>query len=187
MITKFSGKIRFRIQGQEAQPKWVQDAIKRGLNSPDGPPESLRFQCRIATDCHDNFRDVKLDNGTTLTLHPKAKPQFGRNRDGHAYLTVTLTHIETGESYRFRWLGKNVPLAMQQTAVKHDEGKRVGAKTVVLDVDRAEITPIHQVYGHPHRSQRDTRAERLSAAKSATKISRGRRHCARLTAADLPA
>lgn len=187
---KFDAKIRFRIKGQEALPKWQRDAIRKGMDSPDGPPEALRFQCRIAMDAREVFERVELPDGSFLTFNDKkVRPQFGKNREGQAYLTVTLTHSATGESYRVRWLGDAVPLAMQRTAVAHDKGLKVPAKVVLLDMAKAEVTPAHVAAGNPHPSQRDNRAEKARRAElraaGVLPVSRAPRHCARITDDDL--
>lgn len=187
---KFDAKIRFRIKGQEALPKWQREAIRKGMESQDGPPEALRFQCRIAMDAREVFEKVELSDGSTLTFNDKkVRPQFGKNRDGQAYLTVTLTHSATGESYRVKWIGDAVPVAMQRTAVAHDKGLKVGAKVVLLDMAKAQITPAHVAQGNPHRSERDFAAERKRRAdlrKAGVTVSaRAPRHCARITDNDL--
>ncbi|MEW2010890.1 hypothetical protein AB0300_15585 [Microbacterium sp. NPDC078814] len=187
---KFDAKIRFRIKGQEALPKWQREAIRKGMESQDGPPEALRFQCRIAMDAREVFERVELPDGSFLTFNDKkVRPQFGKNRDGQAYLTVTLTHSTTGDSYRVKWIGDAVPEAMQRTAVAHDKGLKVGAKVVLLDMAKAQITPSHVANGKAHRSARDNAAERkrrneLRAAGVAVS-SRAPRHCARITDSDL--
>lgn len=189
-VPKFDAKIRFRIKGQEALPKWTREAIRRQMDSPSGPPESLRFQCRIAQDAGEMFKRVDLPDGSYLSLNnKKVRPQFGKNRDGQAYLTVTLTHSATGESYRVKWLGDAVPLAMQRTAVMHDKGVKVGPKTVLLDMAKAQITPAHVAKGQAHRSKRDfiderKRREELRAA-GVKPVPRAPRHCARITEDDL--
>lgn len=189
-VPKFDAKIRFRIKGQEALPKWTRQAIQRQMSSPDGPPESLRFQCRIAQDANEMFERVELADGSTLSLNnKKVRPQFGKNRDGLPYLTVTLTHSTTGDSYRVKWVGDAVPEAMQRTAVMHDKGLKVAPKTVLLDMAKAQVTPAHVVQGKPHRSERDNAAEvarrRQLRAAGVEPKKRKPRHCARITDADL--
>lgn len=187
----FAGLIRFKIAGQEALSKWAQEAIKDALERSDSPPESLRFQCRIATDARSVFSRIELDDGTELTLHPKAQPQFGKNRDGRPYLTVTLVHSKDGESYRLRWIGDAVPRKMQEVAVKHDLGRAVRAATVRLDLADAEVTPSHKVAGRAHRSKRDTKAEYARKKAGAgvkggvSGITRSKRHCGRIVESDL--
>ena len=187
----FNGQVRFKIAGQEALSKWAQEAIRNALESADAPPESLRFQCRIATDARNVFSRIELDDGTELTLHPKAQPQFGKNHEGHPYLTVTLAHSKDGETYRFRWIGGAVPKKMQEVAVQHDMGKSVRAVTVGLSLADAEVTPTHKVAGAPHRSARDLKAEyaKRKDAKGVkggvSGITRGKRHCGRIVEGDL--
>lgn len=189
---KFEGIIKFPISGQSALPKWQRDAIKRGMDSLSGPPESLRFTCRIAEDARDVFADIRLDDGTRLRLNPNgAKPQFGKNYRGHPYLTVTLTD-DKGDSYTVKWVGDAVPLAMQETAVKHDQGLAVGRKVVALDLGKANVSPVHKRSGGKHRSERDYKAEtehRKSLREAGIEPKpRGHRGvCARITAEDLAA
>lgn len=185
-------KIRFKVQGQQALPKWQRDAIKRGLESEAGPPESLRFQCRIATDAIENLQDVELSDGSRLKLHHKARPQFGKNRDGLPYLTATLVHDVTGDSFRVQWVGEAVPIAMQRTAVAHDEGRKVPRRVIALDLSEATITPSHRTRhgSRVHRKDRDPKAEKarrreLRAQGIAPRRRRSRRTCGRLTADDV--
>lgn len=189
-LTKTSGIVRFNVAGQEALGKWAQTAIQNALDSADGPPESLRFQCRIATDARENFKIINLPDGETLTLHPKANPQFGKNRDGHAFLTTTMIYSGDGLGYRLRWIGNDVPLKMQEVAVKHDKGLAVKPTVIGLDLSKAEITPSWKVNGY---KGPDAEAQRSRARREAGKIGprndgkakRGKRTCARLTDADL--
>lgn len=189
---KFEGTVKFPISGQVALPKWQRDAIKRGMDSLDGPPESLRFTCRIAEDARQVFADLRLDDGTQLALNPKgAQPQFGKNHKGQPYLTVTLTD-DKGDSYTVKWVGDAVPVAMQETAVQHDEGKKVGRKVVALDFAKATVKPVHKRSGGKHRSERDYKAEkehRKGLREAGVEPSRRRKQrvCSRLTAEDLAA
>lgn len=188
--TAFDAKIRFKIKGQSALAKWQQEAIKRGLDSPTGPPEALRFNCRIAQDAKENFADIPLADGTFLRLDPRGvQPQFGKNRNGDAYLTVTLTHSGSGDSFKVQWIGDAVPEAMKTTAVMHDEGRKVGAKTVLLDLSKARVTPVHEVTGNKLKTKRDIAAEQARRAElraaGIPKQKRSKRHCDRLTSADL--
>ena len=188
--TAFDAKVRFKIKGQAALAKWQQEAIKRGLDSPTGPPEALRFNCRIAQDAKENFAEVPLSNGSFLYLDPRGvQPQFGKNVNGEAYLTVTLKHSETGDSFKVQWIGDAVPESMKTTAVMHDEGRKVGAKTVLLDLAKARVTPVHQITGNKDKSKRDIAAEQARRAElraaGVPKQKRSRRHCDRLTSADL--
>ena len=187
----FHGLVKFKIAGQEALSKWAQEAIQNALENAAAPPESLRFQCRIATDARDVFKEIKLEDGETLKLSPKAHPQFGKNRDGHPYLTVTLVHSADGEAYRFRWIGNAVPKKMQEVAVKHDLGKSVRTSTVGLDLSAAEVTPAARAYGTPHKSERDYKTE-YARKKGGKGIKggvsgkpRGARRCGRITESDL--
>lgn len=147
-IQNLTGTIRFSIKGQEARPAWERKMLASALNNGQGAPNDLRFQCRIAQDARENFAEVAIPGGGTLSIHPKSKPQFGRDRNGKAYLTVVLVDSRDGQSYKVRWLGDAVPRKMQEVAVKHDEGKRVGATRVGLRWQDAEITPSeHVVHG----------------------------------------
>lgn len=140
-----TGSVRFVIKGQEARPSWERKALARAISNGEGAPNDLRFQCRIAQDARENFADVPIPGGGTLSIHPKSKPQFGRDRNGQAYLTVVLVDSRDGQSYKVRWLGEAVPRKMQEVAVKHDEGKRVATTRVGLRWDAAEITPSEHV------------------------------------------
>lgn len=192
-LTHLTGFIRFKVGGQDAIPKWQQTAIRSALDALDSPPEELRFQCRIATDARVAFANVELDDGNTLTLHSKARPQFGKNVDGHAYLTATMVYSGDGQAYTFRWVGEGVPLKMQEVAVKHDKGLAVKPVTIALDMAKAQIAPAWAAHakGGPSAVTRDYKAETLIAderkAKGKPKIKRSPRTCARLTDADLAA
>lgn len=143
-ITDMKGTVRFHIKGQEARPAWERKMLASALNNGQGAPNDLRFQCRVAQDARENFASIPVPGGT-LSIHPKSKPQFGRDRNGKAYLTVVLVDSRDGESYKVRWLGDAVPLRMQQVAVKHDEGRRVSATRVALRWQDAEIVPSERV------------------------------------------
>lgn len=151
-ITNLKGTVRFHIKGQEARPAWERKMLASALNNGQGAPNDLRFQCRIAQDARENFASIPIPGGGTLSIHPKSKPQFGRDRHGEAYLTVVLVDSRDGESYKVRWRGDAVPRKMQEVAVKHDEGKRVAATRVILRWDAAEITPSEHT---DHRSRHD--------------------------------
>ncbi|RBP66369.1 hypothetical protein DFO66_103316 [Brevibacterium sanguinis] len=188
----FEGVVRFKVAGQKALPRWARQAITNALEVQESPPESLRFQCRIATDARENFAEVKLDDGSSLKLHPRSNPQFGKNNEGRPYLTVTVTHSTSGDTYRLRWIGGAVPSKMQEVAVKHDKGLAVAATTIGLDLSKAEVTPIHLATGIPHRSKRDYKAENERRGRGARAIPGGvsgvrkrTRHCARITEDDL--
>lgn len=140
-VTSLNGPVRFAIKGQEARPAWERKLLANALNDGQGAPNDLRFQCRIAQDARENFADIPIPGGGTLSLHPRSKPQFGRDRSGNPYLTVVLVDSRDGESYKVRWAGPGVPRKMQEVAVKHDEGKRVTATRVVLRWENAEISP----------------------------------------------
>lgn len=139
-ITQLKGSVRFSIKSQEARPSWERKALASAITNGQGAPNDLRFQCRIAQDARENFAEIPVPGGT-LSVHHKSKPQFGRDRNGKPYLTVTLVDSRDGESYKVRWIGDAVPRRMQEVAVKHDEGKRVGAVKVALRWQDAEITP----------------------------------------------
>lgn len=138
-IASMKGTVRFSIKGQEARPSWERKALANAISNGQGAPNDLRFQCRIAQDARENFAEIPVPGGT-LSIHQKSKPQFGRTRDGKPYLTVTLVDSRDGESYKVRWIGDAVPRKMQEVAIKHDEGRRVGAARVALRWQDAEIT-----------------------------------------------
>lgn len=191
-LPNLTGTIKFKVEGQQAQPKWMQTALKDALDKADAPPESLRFQCRIATDARKNFEQINLPNGETLTLRRSSNPQFGKNRDGHAYLTVTMTYSGDGLGYRLRWTGDSVPKRMQEIAVRHDRGNAVKPATIGLDLSAAEVTPSWRVAGHKRPALPGDWAKAQAAAKARIaagqpKQTRSKRNCARLTDADIAA
>ncbi|GLU88892.1 hypothetical protein [Agromyces sp. NBRC 114283] len=141
-IKNLSGYVRVRIKPQEARPRWMQKALQKALEGGQGAPNELRFACRIAQDVNDTFESVELGDGTKLTLNPKGKAQFGRNAKGHPYLTVGVIWSENGAPYRLHWEAEGVPLKMQQVAVKHDEGRKVGATTVALKFSDAVVARV---------------------------------------------
>jgi hypothetical protein len=178
-IPQLRGIVKFNVQGQEALPKWMQTAIQNALAVSESPPESLRYQCRIATDAHENFKNLTLENGETLRLH-NAKPQFGRNHDGKPYLTVTMIYSGDGLGYRIRWIGANVPTKMVDVAIKHDKGLAVAPTTIGLDLTKAEVTPSWKVQG---RSGPRDYSQRVKQATENPGTHR-KRHCARVTETD---
>lgn len=190
-LTELNGTVPFKVAGQSALPKWMQTALKDALDHSDAPPESLRFQCRIATDAQQNLARIELDNGETLTLHPKARPQFGKNKHGQAFLTATMTYSGDGESYSIRWVGEAVPQKMQEIAVKHDKGLSVKPTTVRLSLADAVVTPAAKAHGNTSRTKEkareSTRAKRARNKAAGITESRAKRNCARLTDADLSA
>lgn len=182
-----SGTVRFNVEGQKAYPKWAQEAIQNALKSQEAPPESLRFQCRIATDARENFREIKLKDGETLRLHPKSHPQFGKNHKGHPYLTATMTYSGDGENYTIKWVGDAVPTKMQEIAVKHDKGLSVRATTVGLELEKAIITPAWKAHKNGSRTPESV----IQDARKRRANNRGRtpkkRTCARMTDRDVQA
>lgn len=196
MNTKLSltGILNVRVEGQKALSTFQQEMNKRFIAMGGEMPESLRYQCRIASDANAAFERVDLPDGEVLTLHPKAKSQFGKNRDGLAFLTVTVTYSGDGKAYRLRWIGQNVPKKMQSIAVKHDEGKYVASTTVPLDLGAAEVTVSKNGHGRgrtpAHARAYEDRFEKMYGAPRhvvRAEKKRTERHCGRLTAADLPA
>lgn len=183
-ITALTGTIRFSIKGQEARPTWERKALAKAISDGEGAPNDLRFQCRIAQDARENFAEIPVPGGT-LSIHGKAKPQFGRTANGEPYLTVTLVDSRDGESYKVRWLGDAVPRKMQEAAVKHDEGRRVGAARVALrwqdaEITRSDITP-SRIRG---RKDLDTNGEIRVRPNGKTGGTKPRRHD-RICATDL--
>ena len=187
---KPTGKINFKVIGQPAEAPWKQKLLRKALN--EDAPNELRFQCRIATDARVNFKHVELPDGESFSLSPKGGPQFGKNVDGHAFLTVTVVRESDGQSYRLRWIGDNVPARMKRVAVAHDEGKKVAAASIPLDFSRAEVTPVLQLKGYKDRTARNYAAE--NAARGDKRFVEGGKtgktrpkRCSRLRAADLEA
>lgn len=184
---KLTGKIQFKVEGQPAEPPWRQKIIRAALDGDEAPNE-LRFQCRIATDARKNFAHVELPEGESISLSPKGGPQFGKNVDGKAFLTVTVVRGSTGEAYRLRWIGDNVPRKMQTVAVKHDEGKAVAATSVPLDLSRAEVTPVLALAGYKNRLARDYAKENAERGPRVVGGKTGKtrpKRCSRLKRADL--
>lgn len=180
-ITNLSGVIRFAVKGQQARESWERKLLAKVINGGVGAPNDLRYQCRIAQDARENFANIPIAGGGHLSVHPKSKPQFGRDQSGRAYLTVVLVDSRDGESYKVRWVGDAVPRKMQEVAVKHDEGRRVGATRVALRWEDAEITRSE----HTPRRRREsagTPARRESAKTTGEPRSRS---AGRLCAADL--
>ena len=188
-ITALSGVVGFKVAGQKADPKWKQTMLKEMIKLGTAPTEALRFQCRIATDARENFEKIELADGETLTLHPKARPQFGKNRDGKAFLTATMIYSGDGKSYRLSWVGESVPRKMQEVAVKHDQGLAVRAATIPLDLANAKVTlsaQAHRNVGAPSRTPEALR-DHQRAIRSGKHVpkKRGPRTCSRLTDEDL--
>lgn len=189
---QFSGIIKFKVEGQKALPPFQQELNRRFIAMGGEMPEALRYQCRIAQDARTNFEKVELDNGEILSLHPNVGPQFGKNAHGQPYLTATFTYSGDGESYRVNWTGHAVPDEMTQVAVKHDLGKYVPRKTILLDLSKADVRPTWKRHGKSRKpGNRDYAAEESRRTKPAAQRRREAkvrtRHCARYTAEDLVA
>lgn len=189
---KFSGIIKFRVEGQKALPPFQQELNRRFIAMGGEMPEALRYQCRIAQDARANFETVKLDDGEMLSLHPNTGPQFGKNVHGQAYLTATFTYSGDGKTYRVNWTGHAVPDEMMKVAVKHDLGKYVPRKSIPLDLAQADVRPTWKRHGPSRKPgnrdyvDEETRRTKSSAQRNAEAKSRPR-HCARYTADDLAA
>lgn len=161
-VVDMEGAVRFSIKGQNARPAWERKMLAQAIDNGQGAPNDLRFQCRIAQDAREVFASVPVEGGT-LSIHPRSKPQFGRTKDGEAYLTVVLVDSRDGESYKVRWVGEAVPRKMQEVAVKHDEGKRVGAARVALRWEDAEIVPSQHTDNRTRHDVDETGAVRVRA------------------------
>lgn len=191
-LETIGGIVRFKVEGQRALPKWQRTALADAMGKLAAPPESLRFQCRIATDAQKNLALITLRDGETLTLHHSSRPQFGKDRNGLAYLTVTMTYSGDGENYTLRWIGDAVPPKMKEVAVMHDKGEAVSPTTIGLDLGAAVVVPAWKSEHKkgPSSSTRDHKAElvrRKELREAGTDRSRSPRSCARLTDADLVA
>ena len=190
-LNSVSGIVRFKVKGQNAQPKWIQSLLAESLDRQVAPPEALRYQCRIATDANENLEVIDLPDGETLTLHYKKKSQFGKNSKGQAFLTATFVYSGDGQGYCLRWVGDAVPKKMQQVAVAHDQGKKVAPTTIALDLSKATVTPSWRINGHrgPSNLTRSFADEKAQAAKRRAagkpKGTKDTRYCGRLTAADI--
>lgn len=157
-----SGAIKVKVQGQPARPKWEQEALSRALKDGMGAINGLRFQCRIAQDANEAFAK-SLQH--PFVPNPRSKAQFGRNSAGLAFLTVGITNIESGVNIQLHWEGDSIPRSMVEVAVKHDEGRRVGAKTISLDLAKAQAWVLGEKGGHkpaaePHGRPRIERGPR---------------------------
>lgn len=140
---KFSGIVKFRVEGQKALPPFQQEINRRFIAMDGEMPNALRYQCRIATDARKAFESVPLADGETLTLHHRVMPQFGWENDrGRAFLTATMVYSGDGKTYRVKWIGSKVPGKMLDVAVRHDEGKFVAATTIMLDLADAEVSAV---------------------------------------------
>lgn len=183
--------IKFKVAGQQADPKWKQTMLKKMVDLGDAPTEALRYQCRIATDARENLATVELTDGETLTLHRTVQPQFGKNSEGRAFLTATMMYSGDGQGYRFQWIGDAVPRKMQEVAVKHDGGKAVRATTILLPLSDAIVTPSWKAKGArgPGISNKAHATEAGRARQAAHARAKGgkpaARTCHRLTADDL--
>jgi hypothetical protein len=141
-LNGLTGHVDVQIKGQEARPKWERKLLSEALTNGHGASNELRFACRIAQDADAAFEEIELEDGTKLTLNPKGKAQFGRNKQGQPFLTVGVIWSGNGQSYRLQWVGDKVPLKMQQVAVAHDEGRKVSSTRVRLKLDAASFTPV---------------------------------------------
>lgn len=177
--TQLRGRVVVAVQGQTAQPAWMQNLLKKALDQGNGADQELRFTCRIAQDAKTAFAHITDGDGTEWTLNPKAAPQFGRNGRGNAYLTLGLINEATGERVRLTWEGDDVPSKMKEVAVKHDEGKRVGATRIALNLEAAKVAIVQE------RTEADrNRARRYEAKTKRHHAGTTRRH-GRLCAADI--
>src|SRR5690625_7805851 len=88
----FPDKMIFKVKGQKELPKWQREAIRRGVESESGPPESLRFQCRITTDANENAEGVKPMDGGTVTDHQNARTPIGEDHNDLPYQSGPVTH-----------------------------------------------------------------------------------------------
>jgi hypothetical protein len=177
--TELKGRVVVAVQGQTAQPAWMQNLLKKALDNGVGADQELRFTCRIAQDAKAAFARITTADGSDWVLNPKAAPQFGRNRHGNAYLTLGLIHEATGGRVRITWEGEGVPPKMKEVAVKHDEGRRVGATRIALNLEDAEVTELLE------RTEGDRNRARRYEAKSARHVAGTTRRHGRLCATDL--
>lgn len=186
-LTALSGKVSFKVSAQSAMPPWQQKIVREALARDESPPEALRFQCRMAVDARSNFARIDLTNGENISLHPRSKPQFGKNKRGLAYLTVTVVYSGDGESYRLQWAGDAVPKAMKRTAVKHDEGRAVAATTISLDLAKATVQPAWKAHGRPAPMSARAYSDEYAMRKARDPAGREpqARRCARLIKGDL--
>lgn len=136
------GFFRLSVRGQVGLPKQQQKLLQRALDNGTGADNELRYQCRIAQDVNAAFERLELDDGTYFTLHEKSKAQFGRDRNGEAYLTVVAYWSENNTAYRIKWTGDAVPRRAKVIAVAHDEGRKVAPERVAFRWALASITKV---------------------------------------------
>lgn len=171
--TAIRGNVVVAVKGQNARAKWEQKLMQKALDEGMGAAQELRFVCRIAQDANEAFEIIEDANGNVWTINPKAKAQFGRNQKGLAYLTVGLINEATDERVRLTWEGDAVPSKMKEVAVKHDEGKRVGATRIRLRLEDADSKIIRD-----RRTEEDKRVGREYArsVRSGERSSTPRNH-----------
>jgi hypothetical protein len=136
------GFFRLSVRGQVGLPKQQQKLLQKALDEGKGADNELRFQCRIAQDVNAAFERLDLGDGTYFTIHEKSKAQFGRDRNGEAYLTVVAYWSKNNTSYRIKWTGDAVPRRAKVIAVAHDEGRKVAPERVAFRWSAASITKV---------------------------------------------
>lgn len=177
---RFGGMAKIRIKGQEAEPKWKQRLIQKALQDGTGASKELRYQCRVAQDVNAAFSEgLLLPDGTRIVPRKDSPAHFGRNADGQPYLTIGVTWDLDGADYKLTWVGERVPLKMKEVAVKHDEGKKVGATTVALRLEDAIATRVR------HDLNRSGEKAPRKPAKTGPHLTKKPRHFDRICAADL--
>lgn len=196
--TNMTGIVNFKVDAQKAEPSWVQDLMQSAVDNSKEMPNALRFQCRIALDAREVFSTFRTEDGTSYRLHPRSRPQFGKNIKGNPYLTVTVQRAGDGKAFTLTWEGDDVPMTMKRVAVNHDVGKAIRAQSIPLDLARAQVsTPASgrniREYADLSDAEKALRAGRdagFRKAKAAYKTKakarpKGKHVCARLTEHDL--
>lgn len=142
-VVPWAGTVKVPVSATAARPEWERKLLLAALANGEGASKQLRYVCRIAMDANEAFARImvrKGDRAIEYRLDPQTKAQFGRNKRDLPFLTLGLVNQETGDKYQLNWEGDNVPLKMQELAVRHDEGVAVRACTISLDLQKARVT-----------------------------------------------
>lgn len=177
--TQLHGRVVVTVKPQEARPRWERNLLAKAFDEGKGADQELRFTCRIAQDANRAFDSFKDADGNEWVRNPKAAAQFGRNAAGLAYLTVGVINTATDERVRLTWEGENVPYSMQETAVKHDEGKRVGTKRIGLNLSDAKVAPVSTPYRTPQGKRNHEAAKKAYDKRNPNRTRRADRLCAK--------
>lgn len=145
--------LKVHVQGQNPMTAGQRQLLKNAFKDGVDLPTSLRFTCRIAEDVKLTIGDGIEFDGQVYKLNPAATPQFGKNKDGHAFLSFSLNRESDGKFFGFSWVGDAVPYKMKQVAVKHDLGEPVRACSIKLSFADAKV----RLKPEPSGGRRDSR------------------------------